>query len=181
MKIPVDDIKTSPTEVHFAEEVEELNRLLIQNGDADYRLTGPFQISTIHMRSGEELLLNGTICGAVIGQCARCLDEYPFSLAREFSVILTPQRTLGRELELNHEELEASFYSGEMIDLSALVREQTLLALPSQPLCREDCRGLCAQCGANLNLESCTCQPTWRDPRLAIFSTLRLPPSRAEK
>ncbi len=181
MKIPVDDIKTSPLEVHFAEEVEELNRLLIQDGDADYRLTSPLQISTIHMRSEEELLFSGTIRGEVIGQCARCLDEYPLPLAREFSVILTPQRALGREMELNREELEASFYSGEMIDLSALVREQTLLALPSQPLCREECRGLCAQCGANLNLESCTCQLAWRDPRLAVLSTLRLSPSRAEK
>lgn len=179
MKISVDDIKTSPLEVHFAEEVEELNRLLIQHGEAEYRLTGPLQISTIHMRSGEELLFTGMIRGEAIGQCARCLDEYPLSLARQFSVILTPQRALGREMELTHEELEASFYSGEMIDLSALVREQTLLALPSQPLCREDCRGLCAQCGANLNLESCTCQPAWRDPRLAILSTLRLSPSRA--
>ena len=181
MKIPVDDIKTSPTEVHFAEEVEELNRLLIQDGDAGYRLTRPLQISAIHMRSGEELLFSGTIRGELIGQCARCLEEYPLPLAREFSVILTPQRNLGRELELNHEELEASFYSEEMIDLSALVREQTLLALPSQPLCREDCHGLCAQCGVNLNLESCTCQPAWRDPRLAVLATLRLSSSRADK
>ena len=181
MKIPVDDIKTFPSEVQFAEEVEELNRLLIQDGEAGYHLTRPLQISTVHVRSGDELLFSGTIRGELIGQCARCVEEYPLPLARQFSVILKPQRTLGRELELNHEELEASFYSGEMIDLSALVREQTLLALPSQPLCREDCRGLCAQCGANLNLESCTCQPAWRDPRLAILSTLRLSPSRAEK
>jgi len=181
VKIPVDDIKTSPTEVQFAEEVEEFNRLLIQDGEAGYRLTHPLQISTVHMRSGDELLFSGAIHGELIGQCARCLEEYPLPLARQFSVILKPQRTLGRELELNHEELEASFYSGEMIDLSALVHEQTLLALPSQPLCREDCRGLCAQCGANLNLESCTCQPAWRDPRLAVLSTLRLSSSRADK
>ena len=181
MKIPVDDIKTSPTEVQYAEEVEEFNRLLIQDGEAGYRLTHPLQISTVHMRSGDELLFSGAIRGDLIGQCARCLDEYPLPLTREFSVILKPQRALGRELELNHEELEASFYSGEMIDLSALVHEQTLLALPSQPLCREDCRGLCAQCGANLNLESCICQPAWRDPRLAVLSTLRLSSSRADK
>jgi uncharacterized protein len=181
VKIPVDDIKASPTEVHFTEEVEGLNQLLLRDGDAGYRLTRPLQISAMHMCSGEELLFSGTIRGELIGQCARCLEEYPLPLARQFSVILTPQRTLGRELELNHEELEASFYSGEMIDLSALVREQTLLALPSQPLCREDCRGLCAQCGANLNLESCTCQPAWKDPRLAVLSTLRLAPSRADK
>jgi uncharacterized protein len=181
VKIPVDDIKTSPTELHFTEEVEELNRLLSQDGQAGYRFTHPLQISTVHLRSGDELLLSGTIRGELIGQCARCVEDYPLTLAREFSVILKPQRTLDRDLELNHEELEASFYSGEMIDLSALVREQTLLALPSQPLCREDCHGLCAQCGVNLNLESCTCQPAWRDPRLAVLSTLRLPSSRADK
>ena len=70
MKIPVDDIKTSPLEVHFTEEVEELNRLLIQDGDADYRLTSPLQISTVHMRSEEELLFTGTIRGE---------DERPMS------------------------------------------------------------------------------------------------------
>ena len=181
MKIPVDDIKPSPTELQFAEEGEELNRLLSQDGEAGYRVTRPLQISTVHLRSGDELLFSGTIQGELIGQCARCAEEYPLPLTRAFSVILKPQRTLDRELELNHDELEASFYSGELIDLSALAREQTLLALPSQPLCREDCRGLCAQCGVNLNLESCTCQPAWRDPRLAVLSTLRLSSSRADK
>ena len=181
MKIPVDDIKTFPIAVHFTEEVEGLNNLLAQDGDAEYRLTVPLQVSTTHLRSGEELLFTGTIRGELIGQCARCLEEYPLALDREFSVILSPQRALGRERELSQEELAASFYSGELIDLSALVREQVLLALPSRPLCREECRGLCAQCGINLNLESCTCQPTWRDPRLAILATVRASSPRAVK
>ena len=181
MKIPVDDIKTFPSEVHFSEGVEGLNHLLTHDGDAEYRLTVPLQVSTTHLRSGEELLFSGTIRGEIVGQCARCVEEYPFSLAREFSVVLSPQRQLGREWELSQEELSASFYSGEIIDLSALVQEQILLALPSLPLCREECHGLCAHCGANLNLESCTCLPAWRDPRLAILSTLRISSPRAAK
>lgn len=181
MKIPVDDIKTFPIEAHFLEEVEELNRLLAEDGDAEYRLTVPLQVNVTHLRSGEELLFTGTLRGKLIGQCARCLEESPLTLDREFSVILSPQRTLGRELELRYGELSASFYSGDMIDLSALVREEALLALSSRPLCREDCRGLCPQCGINLNVETCSCQPAWRDPRLAILATLRVSSSRAVK
>jgi len=181
VKIPIDDIKTFPGEVHFSEGVEGLNHVLTHDGDAEYRLAAPLQVSATHLRSGEELLFSGMIRGELIGQCARCLEEYPFALAREFSVILSPQRTLSRERELSQEELSASFYSGEIIDLSALAQEQILLALPSLPLCREECHGLCAQCGANLNLESCTCQSAWRDPRLAVLATLRLSSPRATK
>ncbi|MBI3302522.1 MAG: DUF177 domain-containing protein [Deltaproteobacteria bacterium] len=178
MRIPIEDIKTFATEVHFAEEAQELNRILSQDGAAEYRLVTPLQVSVTHMRSGEDLLFSGTIHGELTGQCARCLEEYPFALAREFSLVLTPQRALGREMGLSPEELSASFYSGETIDVSALVQEQTLLALPSQPLCDEACKGLCPQCGANLNLMPCECRPAWKDPRLAILSTLRVPSPR---
>jgi uncharacterized protein len=174
VKIPVEDVKTSPTEVQFAEEIQGLNQILTQDGGAEYRLTTPLQVNLTHQRSGEDLLFSGTIRGELTGQCARCLEEYPTTLVREFSLVLTPQRVLGRELELNREELSASFYSGDQVDLSALAQEQTLLALPTRPLCREECRGLCPQCGTNLNRESCECRPAWKDPRLAPLSTLRV-------
>lgn len=178
MRIPIEDVETSATEIHFAEKVQELNRLLSQDGDGEYRLAAPLQVSVTHVRSGEDLLFTGAIHGRLTGQCARCLNEYPFALAREFSLVLTPQRALGREFGLNREELSASFYSGDEIDVSALVQEQTLLALPSQPLCHEECKGLCPQCGADLNLAPCECRPAWKDPRLAVLSTLQLSPPR---
>src|SRR5713101_7617826 len=174
MKIPIEDIKTIPTKVDFVQEVQELNRLLTHAGEAEYHLATPLQGCVTHLRSGEDLLLTGTLHGELMGRCARCLEEYPLPLAREFTMVLTPLRTIGREVELNQEELSASFYSGENIDLSALIQEQVLLALPSQPLCGEECRGLCPQCGANLNLEPCECRPTWKDPSLEIFSRLQL-------
>jgi uncharacterized protein len=172
--IPIEDVTTSPTEVRFTEGAQELNRILSQDGEAEYRLAAPLQVSVTHVRSGEDLLFTGTIDGELTGQCARCLEEYPLTLAREFSVVLVPQRALGREMELSREELSASFYSGQAIDVSALVQEQTLLALPSQPLCHEECKGLCPECGANLNLAPCECRPAWEDPRLAVLSTLRV-------
>jgi uncharacterized protein len=179
MRIAVDDIHTSPVDIQFVEEVSELNRILADSSEAKYSLPVPLQVHLTHFRSGEDLIFSGTVQGELVGICSRCVEEYTSPIEREFSVILSPQ--LGathREVELSAEELSAGFYSEEHIDLSALIHEETLLALPSQPLCRENCRGLCAQCGTNLNAESCACRPLWRDPRLAVLSTLRLPSQR---
>ena len=59
------------------------------------------------------------------------------------------------------------------IDLGHLVMEQLHLALPMKPLCSETCKGLCPQCGTNLNTGSCNCDPRWEDPRLAALKALK--------
>ena len=65
-------------------------------------------------------------------------------------------------------------FEGDVIDFRDAVQEQVIMAIPMQPLCREDCRGLCPGCGANLNLEKCRCRPDDVDPRLAILKKLKL-------
>jgi len=178
VKIAVKDIKASPTELHFVEGIQELNGVLARGGEGEYRFTVPLDVVMLHVRSGDDLLFSGTLRSELVGQCGRCLEEYPLPLDREFSLLLSPGRPLDREQELTADELSASFYSEEEVDLSTLVHEETLLALPSRPLCREDCRGLCSQCGINLNVESCECRFVWKDPRLAALSNLRLPSQR---
>ena len=194
MQIRIEHIVSSPTDVHFKVDAQILNRSLSQRPGRDgrdgrngteYLLTSPLQVALSHVRSGQGLLFDGTLCGDLVGQCARCLEEFPLSLDRPFSCVLMPlaslssvsrlpSRSLGRELELNHEDLATSFYSGDSVDVSALVQEQFFLALPSRPLCQDECKGLCEQCGVNLNVETCTCRPVWKDPRLAVLSTLRV-------
>jgi uncharacterized protein len=70
--------------------------------------------------------------------------------------------------------LGLSYYSTDEIDLAPLIAEQVILALPTRPLCSEDCRGLCEQCGINLNREACDCFVESGDPRMAIFRTLKV-------
>ena len=145
-------------------------------------MTGSLQIALHYMRSGEDLLFDGTLSADLAGQCARCLEEFPLALSRPFSWVLLPagpQGGLGRETELNQEDLATSFYSGDTVDVSLLVREQFFLSLPSYPLCQETCKGLCEQCGLNLNSAECSCPSGWTDPRLAVLATLRLPTQRA--
>ena len=68
--------------------------------------------------------------------------------------------------------MAVSYYRDERIELSQMILEQIVLALPMKPLCQPDCRGLCPQCGANRNQESCSCAPDTSDPRWAGLKEL---------
>jgi uncharacterized protein len=77
---------------------------------------------------------------------------------------------------MQEEDVDTSYYRDDQIDLNELLREQFYLALPMKPLCAEGCKGLCPQCGTNLNAGSCTCTVVWEDPRLAALKGLAGPP-----
>jgi uncharacterized protein len=74
--------------------------------------------------------------------------------------------------ELGCDDLGFGFYDGDEIDVTALVHEHALLALPTRLLCAEACRGLCPQCGANLNVAACDCSAQPTPPRLAVLRDL---------
>ena len=114
--------------------------------------------------------------GLFKGRCSRCTEEYSFTLDKPFEFVLTPDPTKAerRAEELRRDDLGISYYSAEEIDLEPLIAEQVILALPTRPLCSDDCRGLCSQCGANLNKEACACDAERGDPRMAIFRSLKV-------
>ena len=61
---------------------------------------------------------------------------------------------------------------GDTLDLAAVLREELMLAMPSKPLCTVDCKGICAGCGAELNVAKCTCPPKI-DARWSALATLK--------
>ncbi|MBM4129290.1 MAG: DUF177 domain-containing protein, partial [Nitrospira sp.] len=76
------------------------------------------------------------------------------------------------EHELRSEELDMGFYSGGGLDLLDLIKEQVMLNLPMKTLCAELCKGICPQCGADLNTGTCECEAKTIDPRLAVLKNL---------
>jgi uncharacterized protein len=80
--------------------------------------------------------------------------------------------TGAEEQEIEDDDLDTAYYRDGVIDLAELVREQLYLALPMKPLCQEACRGLCSECGTNLNSGACACTHDWEDPRLAPLKAL---------
>ena len=174
MKLRIYDIEEAAKELTYDESTASLNDVLVHGEVCDYSFSGPAVVRVEYYRAGQELFFHGHISGSIVGQCARCVEEYDFVLEKDFSVVLVPKRELSAGAELEEDDLDLSFYEGEEIDLSPRVQEQIILALPTRPVCRESCKGLCPQCGVNLNAQTCTCATAVDDPRLAVLRTLRV-------
>ena len=141
----------------------------------DFAVEAPVRLEGELLRRGRgEYRLRGQVQGPVLVPCSRCAEAFPLALDAPVDVTLRPVSDLeaAEEHEIGEDELATEFYRGESLDMAALVREQCYLALPMKPLCRPDCRGLCPQCGTNLNQATCTCDPTWVDPRFAGLKAL---------
>jgi uncharacterized protein len=126
---------------------------------------------------GDEVRVSGAFDATARLTCSRCLEPLTTRISPQVDVQLVPSPRVRRaEVELGPDDLETDFYAGDSLDLSALLRSETDLALPMKPLCRADCQGLCPGCGANRNLGPCRCQPRGTDPRLAPLEALRRQP-----
>lgn len=122
------------------------------------------------VKKGSAVEVSGLFEGEVPLTCGRCLEPFPFRVAPELAVRLLPKPSVREEeLELKGDDLEVDFYDGDVLDVAALLRAETLLALPMKPLCREECRGLCPVCGGNRNQVPCACEIRSADPRLAVL------------
>ncbi len=118
--------------------------------------------------------IEGEISTMLEIDCSRCLTQVENDLKIPFSAaFVTPENySQNKEKELDAEELDVSVIENEEIDLAELVREQILLAIPAQFLCREDCKGLCPVCGGNKNLIDCNCKFEEIDPRWSALKNI---------
>ena len=173
MKVQLHDILAVPTELAYPEPVVELNAML-HEGPSDYEFRAPLAVDLTFSRSLQDLFFDGSVHGIATGTCARCLAPFPLDVAKDFSLVLTPEQRLRGEIELAAGDLAESFYRGTEVDVTRLVYEQVLLALPTRPLCDEECRGLCPQCGVNRNTTACSCTVESGDPRFAVLRGLKI-------
>jgi len=171
MKIALDDIKATPKELAYTEEVDELNARL-GRGVRDWRVPAGLGVKVEYYRAGLDVFFNGSLTGQVVGTCARCAEDYTLGLDHPFVFVLTPRAAGVGGARLAPDDMALSYYEGEEINLTPLVHEQLILALPTRPLCGEGCRGLCPRCGANLNTGPCGCPAAPADPRLAVLHAL---------
>jgi uncharacterized protein len=117
----------------------------------------------------------GRLTGEVELSCSRCLEPFTLPVASDFDLRYVPRtENVGEgEREVEEDDLATAFYDEDQIDLGHLIMEQFHLALPMKALCTEACKGLCPNCGTNLNTGSCDCKVTWEDPRLAALKALK--------
>jgi uncharacterized protein len=175
MKIALDQIRETPRALSYVEEaaeVDALNREL-DRGAGDFHVPDGVAVDIAYHRAGLDVFVDGTVRAGVRGTCARCLAEYEFALETPVGIVLAPAAAaVPHTGPLRDEDIGLAYYQGEEIDLTPLIHEQALLALPTRPLCTEACRGLCPRCGANLNAGPCGCPAASGAGRLAVLQTL---------
>ncbi len=137
--------------------------------DVAWRLDG---VSLAVTLDGDEVDVLGRIAATVPQTCGRCLEEYPAAVQAAVDVRFAPRPAASHSIELGRDDLDVDFYVNDELNLGALVENETTLALPMKPLCRDDCRGLCPACGSNRNLGACACPVRTPDPRLAVLKDL---------
>ncbi|MCW2806498.1 MAG: hypothetical protein JWQ93_453 [Marmoricola sp.] len=126
----------------------------------------------------EGVLVTGTARATLAGECARCLEPIEDTITvdlQELFVYDDPHHA-ARENELDD---EVSRLEGDLIDLEPLLRDAVVLALPFQPLCRDDCPGLCIDCGARLADDPDHRHEAPVDPRWAALGNVAVDPEEA--
>lgn len=127
-------------------------------------------------KEGRNLHLRARVKLEILTICSRCGIDMSYPIDSKFDIVLMP-KTLedkAKEKELGPEDLDHLYYFEKTIELSDYFREQIALEIPIQFLCSEGCKGLCPKCGANLNIEGCSCSGDEPDPRLRIFQNLKI-------
>jgi uncharacterized protein len=170
MLLDLGEIRGSENRVDRTYSVGELRSEV----DDAYRVNAPVALQARLLKDGDKFRLTGRVDTTLQLACCRCLEPFDRVVGLLIDLLYLPQDLNDGEdeSEISAEDLSTAFYRDEQIDLDALVREQFQLALPMKPLCGDDCRGLCAQCGINLNTGRCSCETGWRDPRLAALESL---------
>jgi uncharacterized protein len=107
-------------------------------------------------------------------ECSRCLKPYDFTNDDQFSLVLYRRRPIAEsELALDRDDLDAYFYDDPLLSVVPIAEERIQMAVPMKPLCSEDCRGLCPQCGSDLNVSECSCVVEEIDPRWQALQLLK--------
>jgi uncharacterized protein len=147
------------------------------------RLTGVYEaveptmaISLTASRHAEVVEVHGRVRGKFSCACSRCAEPVVLDVDTAFDhhFVGPGQLDAGDPLEADAETLDddpdVSEHDGVRIELDELCIEHAILALPDVPLCKEDCKGLCPQCGINRNVETCNCDQ--REERASPWAKL---------
>jgi uncharacterized protein len=150
-------------------------------GQIDFSETGLRQESGIRAEgvarvlanSDGEIRIQGRYSGSMETECDRCLARATYPLDKSFDLFYRPPPDLEvDELKIDEGEAEIGFYEGLGLELVDVIKEQILLAMPMQRICREDCKGICPVCGANRNEAACDCHVKPGDDRWTALKDL---------
>lgn len=159
MKIRVEGLSETPVTLTDSVNVSEFPALAGLEEDAECVFLRPLALHFTVEKEFDHIRVHGRVATVIRLACSRCLADYETELETSFTVFYSKSSKIPSEEEvaLAEEDLISASYDGEYIDFTNEIEEQVLLEIPYKPLCREDCKGLCVKCGADLNAGDCGC------------------------
>jgi len=184
MRVNIDEIKEVGLARSWDVTREALDEM-VSGERAGYRAGGPAHVDARLDKFERRIRLTGQARVKVGAACGRCLVPVDVEVPVEFDLALVPadeyQDPDGEAGDtgpvagsFDPRAVDEDTYEGKVIDLDPILREQILLALPSYPVCRDACKGLCTVCGTNLNEKECGCDRHVPDPRWAGLKNVKL-------
>ncbi len=128
-------------------------------GRAQIKFKSPLSLHLTVQKDKDDLFFQGHLKTTFVLTCSRCAEDASYPIDEFFSPVFTHgDEPAKAKDDMAKAELDISYFKGDEINLGEVIKEQLLLWVPIQPLCSEKCRGMCPQCGKNLNIQECKCK-----------------------
>jgi uncharacterized protein len=180
MEIHLEQIKEDGLVLAFENSVETFPILAEMVAGGECEFVAPIKAALRALRIGDLVEIDGHIETSVRLPCSRCLKLFETPLKSNFALtyiqhpadVIEDNET--QEVELSAEDMGIVYFQGEKINLKDGIQEQVVMEFPLRPLCNLDCKGLCPECGVDLNEDPCDCDQRPSTGRFAVLKNLKL-------
>ena len=180
MEILIEQIKEEGLIFEFEKSVETFPVLAKMVADDECDFPAPIRTALRAFRIGDMVELDGDIETSVRLRCSRCLQSFETPLKSHFALTYIRramdviEETEPQKVEVSAEDMGIVYFQGEKIDLKDALQEQVVMGFPLRALCKQDCKGLCPKCGADLNEDLCDCDRRSSPGKFAVLKNLKL-------
>jgi uncharacterized protein len=180
MEIRLEQIREDGLTLEFEKSLDTFPILaeMVANGECEF--AAPLRTALRALRIGDLVEIDGDVETSVRLPCSRCLQPFETPLKSSFALTFMQQAadvmedSEPQEVELSAEDMGVVYFQGEKINLKDAIQEQVVMEFPLRPLCKLDCKGLCPNCGADLNEDPCDCVQRPPPGKFAVLKYLKL-------
>lgn len=180
MKIEIHHISTQGLALEYERPAQDFTGLkaLMDSGECEFIGALAVHLEVVPLR--DFIRVKGRLSARIRQECGRCLTAFEAPLNSRFTLDYSRQiprdvhKTGTEGIELTADQIGMVYFEGEEIDFTDAIQEQAILAIPFNPVCKPQCKGLCPHCGSDLNVEHCQCSESIPDGPFAVLKDLQL-------
>ncbi|MEA3544802.1 MAG: DUF177 domain-containing protein [Thermodesulfobacteriota bacterium] len=176
MRLELKDIKGEGLEQGYSCSLSEFPDLSAIAEGGGPKFSEPLVFKLRLQRTGTFVEVDGCLDAVVTLKCGRCLQGFELPLSELFTLTFVPclpgDNETEEEVELETGDLGLITYADEVLELQDPLQEQLLMAVPISPVCQSSCKGLCPECGTDLNVMRCGCVRTPFNSKFTVLANI---------